>query len=234
LPESSEEELPLFDWCGIAVKSKDSALQEAQVLRTQLKRKEDETENLRNALEELVKVKNAHEDELIEKFSLLLNEKKLKIRDQQRLLASANVDPQKLAAIEQDRVASRSPGPSRAGKRKAAVKDESESEDVVERMDVDAPPGETDSENDDVSQTPDKSTADEASEDESIRPDKNKKMASKPTTSKKSGSAPQAPEALPPKRELPFAKKKVTAKPVEKSSVKALHDGSETESDDEL
>ena len=58
---------------------------------------------LNESLAELVKLKAEEENSLLEKFSLLLNEKKLKIRDQQRLLASANVDPARLEAVEEVR-----------------------------------------------------------------------------------------------------------------------------------
>ena len=235
LPETSEEELPLFDWCAIAVESKDSTISEVQELRRQLQKKEDETRKLKDALDELVQVKNSYENELIEKFSLLLNEKKLKIRNQQRLLASATVDPKKLAAVlEQDRAESHSPGPSRARKRKVAVKDESEPEDGLEKMDVDTPQEETDSGEEDVPQTPDKSTADEASENELVQHNRTKKALSKSKGSANAKSLSPAPEVLPPKRELPFAKKKATAKPVQTPSETTVLEGSETESDDEL
>ena len=234
MPETSEEELPLFDWCAIAVESKDSTIREVQELRRQLQRKADETKSLKDALEELIRIKNSHENELIEKFSLLLNEKKLKIRDQQRLLASATVDPKKLAAVEQGRVNSHSPGPSRAGKRKVPVKDESESEDGFEKMDVDAPQEETDSGGEDEPQTPDKSTADEASEDEQIQHNRKEKALSKSNASVNTKAPLPVLEVLPPKRELPFAKKKATAKRAESPSKKAVLAGSETESDDEL
>ena len=234
MPETSEEELPLFDWCGIAIEAKDSTVQEIRELRRELQRKDDETTKLKDALHEVVRVKNEHENVLIEKFSLLLNEKKLKIRDQQRLLASATVDPKRLAAVEQSRVGSHSPGPSRVRKRKAAVKDESGSEDGFENMDVDAPQEETDSEGEDAPQTPDKSTADEESEDEQVQLNRTKKVASKLKSSTETKSPTMAPEVLPPKRELPFGKKKATVKPVEMPIGKAIAEGSETESNDEL
>lgn len=48
---------------------------------------------LQEQLDEFIKAKADSERELLEKFRLLLNSKKLKIRDQQRLLASAKIDP---------------------------------------------------------------------------------------------------------------------------------------------
>jgi hypothetical protein len=43
----------------------------------------------------LIRAKEEHEDALLHKFAELLNAKKLKIRDQQRLLATAKVDAEK-------------------------------------------------------------------------------------------------------------------------------------------
>lgn len=56
---------------------------------------EETIAKLNAQLENLVQAKNDHDDQLIAKFVQLLNEKKLKIRNQQRLLASANIDTSK-------------------------------------------------------------------------------------------------------------------------------------------
>ena len=48
--------------------------------------------DLRKQLQQLVEAKKHHEDELLEKFRLLLNSKKAKIRDQKRLLSTVKVD----------------------------------------------------------------------------------------------------------------------------------------------
>ena len=66
------------------------------------------------------------------KFALLLNEKKLKIREQQRLLAGAKInsnDAKKVAGKAKELAKGRTPQPSRKGKRKVDVKDEDEDED---------------------------------------------------------------------------------------------------------
>lgn len=42
-------------------------------------------------MEDFLRVKNEHENQMLERFSYLLNAKKLKIRDQQKLLAGATV-----------------------------------------------------------------------------------------------------------------------------------------------
>lgn len=180
----------------------------------------------------MVKLKNSYEDNLIEKFSLLLNEKKLKIRDQQRLLASANVDPAKAADVERSRASARSDsaGPSKPRKRKAGQmgQDETDSDGGFEEMDIDDQQDEATDSQGEPPGTPDQdSTAEEDTEDED-RP--------APPPARKTGRGKKAPEpniaqigsdsdALPPRRELPFSKK-----PAPEA---APTGGSETESDDD-
>lgn len=50
---------------------------------------------LSQQLADLMEAKSQHENQLLANFAQLLNEKKLKIRNQQRLLASATADPTK-------------------------------------------------------------------------------------------------------------------------------------------
>lgn len=230
--------MELYDWCGLSIQSKDKVGTELAGLKAQLEAKEAETKKVNEELAQLVKLKNDHENDLIEKFSLLLNEKKLKIRDQQRLLASANVDPSKAAAVERSRASAKSgpTGPSRAGKRKAGqvAQDESDSDDGFEKMDVDDQDKPPDSE-DDSRQTPDReSTADTESEAEAPLPTRTRTSASDAKGTGSSGTAEgSGREALPPKRELPFSKKPA---PKNAPPQKAAPTGdSETESDnDEL
>jgi hypothetical protein len=186
----------------------------------------------------MVKLKKYYEDDLIEKFSLLLNEKKLKIRDQQRLLASANVDPAKAAAVERSRKSAKSgsAGPSKPRKRKAGQmgQDETDSDEGFEKMDVENQQDEaTDSEGERPG-TPDRdSTAEVETEDED-RP--------APPAVRKTGSGRKTAElnteqdgsdsdALPPRRDLPFSKKPASKEATPPTA--APTGGSETESDDD-
>jgi hypothetical protein len=241
LRETEEEEPDLFEWCGIAVESKSRSITELQTLKSSLKDKDEQIKKLQESFAELVVLKNGHEKSLLEKFSLLLNEKKLKIRDQQRLLASSNVDPAKLEALEAARrdSRSRSAGPSRKGKRKAGTQEDSdESDDGFEKMDVDekVPPPVEDSEDEEQSRrTPDAdSTADEtASEDEAPPPSPpakktiNSKIGGKNTRAERSSPSAVQDDAPPPKRELPTRNPDPPPKPA------PILDGSETESDDD-
>ena len=70
-------------------------------------------------LDALVGAKHAHEEEMLTKFAALLNSKKMKIRDQQRLLAQSKVDPKIAARVQQTRADPRKPDTSRETKRKA-------------------------------------------------------------------------------------------------------------------
>jgi len=54
---------------------------------------EDTVQKLNKQLEVLLRAKEHHETQLVANFAQLLNEKKLKVRNQQRLLASATADP---------------------------------------------------------------------------------------------------------------------------------------------
>ena len=64
-------------------------------LTTQMQAAEKSIRDLKTSLENLVQSKREHEDMLLGSLAQVLNEKKLKIRNQQRLLASLNVDSEK-------------------------------------------------------------------------------------------------------------------------------------------
>jgi hypothetical protein len=211
---------------------------EMETLKVSLKAKDDRIKKFEESFADLIKQKNQSENQLLEKFSLLLNEKKLKIRDQQRLLASSSVDPVKLETVEGSRTAfqERSAGPSRKGKRKVGENTQPPSDDEsdggFEKMEVDEAP---DSEQDDA-RTADEETEDEtASEDERdtlpIPPPKRNTVNDPHTeTAAKHAVSTAGPDddELPPPRSLPFARKPSVAPPRPEPV-----EGSETESDDD-
>jgi hypothetical protein len=186
----------------------------------------------------MVKLKKNYEDDLIEKFSLLLNEKKLKIRDQQRLLASANVDPAKAAAVERSRTSAKSgsAGPSKPRKRKAGQmgQDETDSDEGFQKMDVEnQQDGATDSEGEQPG-TPDRdSTAEVETEDEDrpAPPPVRKTGSGRKTAEVNTEQDGSDSDALPPRRELPFSKKPASKEATPPKA--APTGGSETESDDD-
>ncbi len=208
-------------------------------------------------LEELIVAKTNHETELLEKFRDLLNEKKAKIRDQQRLLATAKVDPKKLAAIQASRRTGKktAAGSSRTGKRKAdngphMDEDEDDEDGGFEKMDIDVDQVPNDSDQQNV-ETPDEDETETADEDDEDDEDNKPQTAPPPTdtwqatkgkektprrsTDKNSSGAKDKqgrdmdddPPKTPPRRELPFAKKK---QPEPKPQVQ---DDDETASEDD-
>lgn len=60
-------------------------------LTSQIEAAEESIKRLQTSLADLVQSKNEHENLLLANFARVLNEKKLKIRNQQRLLATSNV-----------------------------------------------------------------------------------------------------------------------------------------------
>ena len=119
--KDESQELDITRWAGTAVKRSNRLDTEIRDLTLKYDEQTKEMEKLNNQLEELIKAKKEHENSLFQNFRELLNTKKLKIRDQQRLLASANFDSKKAAKLQNSRSTSKSRAAtaSRAGKRKA-------------------------------------------------------------------------------------------------------------------
>ncbi|KAL2066643.1 hypothetical protein VTL71DRAFT_2715 [Oculimacula yallundae] len=174
LPRDPDGDGDLYEWCSEVVQANRKITRQLQASKAKLNDKDAQIKKLEDSLAELVKAKNDNDTQLLEKFSLLLNEKKLKIRDQQRLLQSSNVDPSQVKELDDARARSRSrsAGPSRKGKRKAQQVDEEEedSKNGIDKMDVDDQAAAHDSDQESArnsdEETADEKTASEASEDD--------------------------------------------------------------------
>lgn len=81
----------MFQWAGIAAEAATEARDEIVELRDKFDAQQETINRLNAQLEDLIKAKEEHENALLGKFKELLNSKKLKIRDQQRLLAGAKI-----------------------------------------------------------------------------------------------------------------------------------------------
>ncbi|EFW22848.1 hypothetical protein D8B26_006418 [Coccidioides posadasii str. Silveira] len=257
LKQDDDQAIQLFDWSGIAVARANSLSQEIVSLNAKYRDAENTINQLNSQLEELIQAKKEHDDQLVAKFAQLLNEKKLKIRNQQRLLAAAKIDPTKAAELEAAEAEKkpRKADVSRKSKRKAqAPPSDSESEDAFDTMDVDtkdndaannqeekAQEDETATESDRPS-TPDPLEDEEtASEDEQPEvpapvPSKSKERTAPNDNKGGKSSAPWTQEPAsspPPRRELPFTRRGRNAKPAPVVAERK-RDEVETESDDEL
>ncbi|KAJ5032852.1 uncharacterized protein L3040_009443 [Drepanopeziza brunnea f. sp. 'multigermtubi'] len=131
LAENENAAGDLYEWCGSAVLAKDSLMNYLQSLKAKFEEKDAQIKKLEESLAEMAQMKHENETQLLQKFSLLLNEKKLKIRDQQRLLQSSKVDAAAVKEMEETRLAvrSRPAGASRKGKQTADEATASEDED---------------------------------------------------------------------------------------------------------
>ena len=93
LKKDESQEIDAVAWGGTAVARASSLEDAAKELTQKLEDHKMRAQKLEEQLEDLIQAKAEHEDNLMEKLRDLLNEKKLKIRDQQRLLATAKVNP---------------------------------------------------------------------------------------------------------------------------------------------
>lgn len=220
--DDEREEISAFDWVDTAVARSDDLRTELDILQTSLSSQQDQVAKLTAQLYELVKAKTEHEAELLRKFAQLLNAKKLKIRDQQRLLDGAGINPKTAAASTgaHHSASSRTVAPSGRGKRKADLPaDEEEAVDADSNDDLptheETPP-----------QTDEEPTADE---DDAVS-----------ATVGRRGSGERrgidVDDELPPLRELPFLRKGRPEAPEQDeapgSIPKPVEDDDET--DDEL
>ncbi|KAK1251096.1 hypothetical protein MKX07_005651 [Trichoderma sp. CBMAI-0711] len=252
LKYNENEGIELFEWCADSIDAlaqSKQALAEATTHATEL---ESTVKELKAQLDELVTSKQEDETALLMKFRDLLNEKKVKIREQQKILATGsfqNSQPASQRAPQQvESGPSRAPAPSRPRKRKVESPrrdaDEAEEDDEMELDNIKVEPQSSDRED-----TPE-DTASTASEDEDEGddPDNNAGSArsggrSKPTPKAASKAAAKAPPKATPKapppskkadeqppapRHLPFTRNAKAA------PAKAPEADIETESDDEL
>lgn len=232
LSQDDDVEIQLFDWCGSAIDQRTKLDAEQDTLRSRCATAQATIASLEAKLEELVKAKADHEEELIAKFVLLLNEKKLKIRNQQRLLSTAKVDQTKLKQMEGTLVGKGRPAePSRAGKRQAETpaeeaEEQNDSSDAFERMNVDQQEGIATKSQEASSErqtTPETETATESDSEAAEPPSKpspppprtkgleqskvSKRVSSPPRKSSKLRQSEKKSASPPPIRQLPFAKK---------------------------
>ncbi|KAL8789654.1 MAG: hypothetical protein Q9213_001090 [Squamulea squamosa] len=223
LSKNPEASIDVLDWANTGILRAESLENEAETLRQKLAEQTAIAQKLNQQFEELIQAKKEHENALLTKCAILINEKKAKIRDQQRLLAAAKVDPKKLKAVKAARQPAppshRSPKPSTKGKRKASARASSdEEEDGFEdnRMKSEAVEEEVQPDSEDV--TPGHSDLDETEDEidsadlDSVPapPTAKGKMTEKPEIyggTTRDGVLGEDEDAdLPPRRQLPFTK----------------------------
>ncbi|KAJ5431930.1 hypothetical protein N7445_008428 [Penicillium cf. griseofulvum] len=139
LQQNDEQAVELFEWTGIAAARVHMLEQQVSSLTGHYRLAEEAMHRLNEQLEELIHAKTEHENRLVANFVQVLNEKKLKIRNQQRLLASATVDVTKVSEIQAS-IPEESHGSakeSHSAKRCALKMSDTEDSDGFEQMDID-------------------------------------------------------------------------------------------------
>jgi hypothetical protein len=198
---------------------------------------------LQSQLEELLRAKDEDETALLRKFRDLLNEKKVKIREQQQVLASTTFNAsmpgqsQRAESVEvkveepevkQPKKPVRKAGKSRTAKRKAPTPkpiEESEEEDVQPmEVDIKQEPEDTDPGNTTEATA---SVSGDDEDDAGVLSSSSQQRAVSESAASQEDAPPQVSQP-PPRRELPFALRKKSAKPAPPPA------GSDTDSDDEL
>lgn len=235
--DTEREEVSGFEWADTAVANADALRTELETLQASVSSQQDDVAKLNQQLDDLVKAKKQHEEELLQKFGALLNSKKLKIRDQQRLLNGAKVDPEAAQALERSSESPRrKPGTSRAGKRRTNGAssgvdnddaDEAEDEEEQAARPEDTPPP-SDQETEDEGEFDQPAPAASASTQRQSVRIKQKEPSSMDV---------DEPEELPPRRELPFSRQaRQTGKQPEqpRTAPQQAEDDDDDETDDEL
>lgn len=180
--------MELFDWCVESISARDKLEQDIIELRREHESLQSLVAEETAKVQELARSKQEFEALHDSWLKDLLNEKKVKIRMQEQILATAHVDPDKLACATAAATASK-PHNSRAatsskGKRKAQGLDHPDkstrSNDEADEMDLDVDESHEEEEIEDV---------DMATTDSETASDTDSKPESKSTARKKTGSS---------------------------------------------
>lgn len=219
------DDVDLFGWTSQAIEQRDR-FEDQIVSEKRDAGKSDETiTTLKTQLEELVRAKEEHENDLLSKFAALLNEKKLRLREVERILSTGKLDQRALDHLEKTlppAEAQATRGQKRSA-RQAKQTSESDESDGFEDMEIDKA---VNPDSDDGRQTADRGS-DTETDNDLDQPITSQTETGSAGPSKPSRKA-QDDRSLPPRRDLPFTKaaEKKAEEPV-------ANDDEETESEDD-
>ncbi|KAJ6085956.1 hypothetical protein N7486_010237 [Penicillium sp. IBT 16267x] len=219
LKQNDEQAIELFEWSGLAAARAGELESQVIDLTDRYRAAEDTVQKFKGQLEELMRAKTQHETQLVANFVQLLNEKKLKIRNQQRLLASATADPTKASEIQAATASVHATGGEQQPTKRNAhdMSDgDGDTEEGLERMDIDQAKSEnsltdqdTDAEGQYTPQQLEEGNATTDDESEGLE------IAQAPANSdqtRESEVSSSKTAASPPCRELPFTRREPSAK----------------------
>ncbi|KAM0713772.1 hypothetical protein Q7P37_010734 [Cladosporium fusiforme] len=205
--DDEREEVSAFEWVDTAVAASDALRADLVTLQKSLGSQQSQVAKLTEQLDELVKAKKQHEEDILRKCAVLLDSKKAKIRDLEYELGHIAKNPTGHAGHKA--------GNSARGKRKAnSVSPEEEDEHLDDAEDDD----DLADEEEDGQQTPEQETEDEGSEDGFAAPPpevptktsaSSRKHDDKVSSQMKDNGKQKdvGPNEIPPRRELPFQRR---------------------------
>lgn len=220
----------MFDWTVDCATKSDAVEAKVADLQKQIAAKDEEVAGLKLSLENAQSERDDYVKQMMLKFSSVLNTKKARNRDLQRLLTKANVSiPADLAATDEEPSEPTTSGRKRKAAATVSVKAE---DDVSEDVDIvsDGDMASSRASTPDVHQS-------EMSEDEHedlVSSSKQQSSAATPSQSTRSGdnrAKDQSKERIPPRRDLPFAR---SAEKAKSHSTQEEDPDSDEETEDEL
>jgi hypothetical protein len=241
LDRDEEEEVSALEWVDTAAAASDELREELATLHQSLASQQAQVANLTAQLKELVTAKKEHEKQLLCKCAVLLDSKRSKIREQQRELHAMS------------RAHGHKAGASSRSKRKATDTTSDLDEDERAALGLDATEDDDDelkAEDEEGQQTPEQETEDEGSDDGFAAPPRlsedvgtqghqSVKKAVDGNASKNGGTMDVDVQDIPPRRELPFARRRLRGdgeqnQESEKSPASAPAHEDDDSDDDEL
>lgn len=198
----TSKEIQLFDWAALAVDKAQALQTEFSALSEKTNEDKSTIARLESELADLVKAKADHEEQMLLKFVFLLNEKKAKIRDQQRILQTATLDEGRKKQLQALQGASSSRNRRRRTTKRGASEDgdsEDESQAFETQEDRRGKPNGEDAEMDTDRQTTPSTTASEADDEDIGMRTRAKKLSPRkasPRSTKKSAPTRGSPPRL--------------------------------------
>lgn len=229
------DNVDLFAWASQAIDRRDELESQLTKEREDASTATNTVASLQAQLEDLNKAKVEHENELLEKFAALLNEKKLRLRELHRQMSTGKVDKRALERLEAalpPRSGTRARGKKRSAGQTAQAS-ESDGSDGSEAMDVDKPGiDKKAADSDDDRHTTENETETESDDGADLDKPVTSQTEAGSTGSSKLPQKPQEQhQSLPPPRDLPFTRQTRQAEKETKAS--SPQDDEETASEDD-
>jgi hypothetical protein len=231
--DDEKEEVSAFEWVDTAAAASDELRNELATLHLSLGSQQTQVAKLTTQLDALVKAKKEHEEQLLRKCAVLLDSKRAKIREQQRELnAISKAHGHKAGASSRGKRKANEPSPDLDEDERAAL--------GFNGADEDADDGESEAEEEDGQRTPEQETEDDGSDEGFAAPLKveasQRNISSSSTqgrqysaraddmnASKDGGDMDVDVSDLPPRRELPFARRRLQGNEEQKQEIEKKH-----------